>query len=52
MQICREKLQIWFKIGQKYLLPMALQPVVGFGLSNNNRPFISIHHHLSPSSHA
>jgi len=34
------------------LLPLALQPVVGFGLSNNVPPFCPICHHLSPSSHS
>ena len=33
------------------LLPLALQPTVGFGLSNNVLPFLSIRHQLSPSSH-
>jgi hypothetical protein len=31
------------------LLPFALQPVVGFGLSSNVPPFCP---HLSPSSHS
>jgi hypothetical protein len=34
------------------LLPLALQPVVGFGLSNNTSPFVPIYHELSPSSHS
>ena len=34
------------------LLPLALQPAVGFGLSNNTSPFFPIYHHLSPSSHS
>jgi hypothetical protein len=34
------------------LLPLALQPVVGFGLSNSSPPFCSIYHQLSPSSHS
>ena len=34
------------------LLPLALQPVVGFGLSNNTSPFFPIYHQLSPSSHS
>ena len=34
------------------LLPFALQPAVGFVLSNNVFPFFPICHHLSPSSHA
>ena len=33
------------------LLPLALQPTVGFGLSNNVLPFFPICHQLSPSSH-
>ena len=34
------------------LLPLALQPAVGFGLSNDNPPFCPICHQLSPSSHS
>ena len=34
------------------LLPLALQPTVGFGLSNNILPFSPICHQLSPSSHS
>ena len=34
------------------ILPLALQPAVRFGLSNNNLPFFSIRHQLSPSSHS
>jgi len=34
------------------LLPLALQPAVGFGLSNNTSPFVPICHQLSPSSHS
>ena len=34
------------------LLPLALQPTVGFGLSNNFLPFFPICHQLSPSSHS
>ena len=34
------------------LLPLALQPNVGFGLSNNVLPFFPICHQLSPSSHS
>src|SRR5215475_9443575 len=34
------------------LLPWALQPAVGFGLSNNASPFFPIYHQLSPSSHS
>jgi len=35
-----------------HLLPLALQPIVGFGLSNNVLPFFPICHQLSPSSHS
>ena len=35
-----------------HLLPLALQPTVGFGLSNNTPPFFPIYHQLSPSSHS
>jgi len=34
------------------LLPLELQPAVGFGLSNNTSPFFPIYHQLSPSSHS
>jgi hypothetical protein len=34
------------------LLPLALQPAVGFCLSNNISPFFPIYHQLSPSSHS
>jgi len=34
------------------LLPLALQTVVGFGLSNNVPQFCPICNHLSPSSHS
>jgi len=34
------------------LLPLALQPAVGFGLSNNTSPFSPIYHQLSLSSHS
>ena len=34
------------------LLPLALQPAVCFGLSNNTSPFFPIYHQLSPSSHS
>ena len=34
------------------LLPLALQPAVGFGLSNNILPFFPICRQLSPSPHA
>ena len=35
-----------------FLLPIALQPAVGFGLSNNTSPFFPIYYQLSPSSHS
>ena len=35
-----------------HLLPLTLQPTVGFGLSNNVLPFFPICHQLSPSSHS
>ena len=34
------------------LLPLTLQPAVGFGLSNNVLPFFPICHQLCPSSHS
>jgi len=34
-----------------FLLSLALQLAVGFGLSNNTSPFFPIYHQLSPSSH-
>ena len=34
------------------LLPLALQPAVGFGLSNNTSPFVPVCHQFSPSSHS
>jgi hypothetical protein len=34
------------------LLPLVLQPIVGFGLSNNVPQFCPIYHQLSPSSHS
>ena len=34
------------------LLPLALQPTVGFGLSNNVLPFCPICHQLFPFSHS
>ena len=34
------------------LLPLALQPTVGFGMSNNVLPSFPICHQLSPSSHS
>jgi hypothetical protein len=37
---------------QLLLLLLALQPSVGFGLSNNTSPFFPIYYQLSPSSHS
>jgi hypothetical protein len=34
------------------VLPLALQPAVGFGLFNNVLPFSPVCHQLSPSSHS
>ena len=34
------------------LLPLVLQPIVGFGLSNKAPQFFPIYHQLSPSSHS
>ena len=34
------------------LLPLSLQPTVGFGLSNNVLPYFPICHQLSPSYHS
>jgi hypothetical protein len=31
------------------LLPLVLQPAVGFGLSNNTSPFVPVYHQLSPT---
>jgi len=42
----------WENIFYILLLPLALQPTVGFGLSNNTSPFFPIYHQLSPSSHS
>jgi len=33
-------------------IPLALQPTMGFGLSNNELAFFPICHQLSPSSHS
>ena len=43
---------IFYKLILLLLLPLALQPTVGFGLSNNVLPFFPIYHQLSPSSHS
>jgi len=50
---------MWDQIGNNCLveqilliLPLALQPTVGFGLSNNTLPFFPIYHQLSPSAHS
>ena len=34
------------------LLPLVLQPTVGFSLLNNISPFFPIYHQLSPSSYS
>jgi len=41
-----------FKTYQLLLLPLTLQPAVGFGLYNNTSPLVPIYHQLSPSSHS
>ena len=41
-----------FFSSRSVLLPLALQPTVGFGLSNNVLPFFPICHQLSLSSHS
>jgi len=56
LQLRHYKLSVsakWNKTFLAYLLllHLALQPAVGFGLSNNTSPFVPIYHHLSPSSH-
>jgi len=40
------------ELNDLYFFPLALQPAVGFGLSNNTSPFVPIYHQLSPSSHS
>ena len=42
--------QIW--VQALLNLPLAPQPAVGYGLSNNTSPFFPIYHQLSPSSHS
>ena len=53
---CSYCCQILIKIGLPshilLLLPLALQPTVGFGLSNNVLPFFPICHQLCLSSHS
>jgi len=55
---CRWHLSVLGKTTQivgriaKLLLPLALQPTVGYGLSNNGLLFFPICHQLSPSSHS
>jgi len=44
--------QEFFTVHLLLLLPLTLQPTVGFGLSNNVLPFFPICHQLSPSSHS
>jgi hypothetical protein len=50
------KVQVFWKMSVQndilLLLPLALQPTVGFGLSNNIPPFFSICRQLSPSPHS
>ena len=41
-----------FNFRESLFLPLALQPTVNFGLSNNVFPFFPICHQLSPSSHS
>jgi hypothetical protein len=47
-------LRIFWKYVEKILLllPLALQPAVGFGLSKNTSPFVPNYHQLSPFSHS
>ena len=40
------------RLNRTLLLPLSLQPTMGFGLSNKVLPFFPICHHLSPSSHS
>ena len=45
----------WLRLSLRILLlllPLALQPTLGFGLSNNVLPFFPICHQPSPSSHS
>jgi hypothetical protein len=35
-----------------YIYSLALQPAVGFGLSNNSSPFFPVYHQLFPSAHS
>ena len=56
---CRESFSapfdsMWchFYYGFLLLLPLALQPTVGFGLSNSVLPLFPICHQLSPSTHS
>jgi hypothetical protein len=49
-EICRKKRRLQDTCIYLLLLPLALQPAVGFGLSNNILPFFPICHQLSPSS--
>jgi hypothetical protein len=48
----RRNINLILDITLLLLLPLALQPAVGFGLSNNTSPFVPIYHQLSPSSHS
>jgi len=47
--LCKPKIYILLLL---LLLQLALQPIVGFGLSNNVPPFCPICHKLSPSYHS
>jgi hypothetical protein len=49
---CGKKCIYIYKPINIFLLPLALQPAVGFGLSNNTSPFFPIYYQLSPSSHS
>ena len=48
----KKKQRRFLSLSVYLLLPLALQPTVGFGLSNNALPFFPICHQLSPSSHS
>ena len=47
-----KSLSVVMYVTKRLLLPLALQPTVGFALSNNILPFLPIYHQLSPSSHS
>jgi len=48
----RNRVDSWNMLKSLLLLPLALQPTVGFDLSNNVLPFFPICQQLSPSSHS